>query len=146
VASDKLANGCLDSGMVVMDQSDRQVTCEINVDDISSVFSQLLLGNSYSTPPRQFIKFNMTSIDDGTRVQANSWIETQLALGQVRRMPLNNDDHQNGMMAFMQKAGADWLPGTTFPNYAFLGVLWSQVELLTVGKKKRAALLIDGFQ
>ena len=144
-AADKVANGCLDRGMNVIDQSDRQIVCEVKLGDLQSVFSQLLLGNSHSTPPRQFVKFNMTSIDHGTRVQASSWIETQMALGQVNRAPLDNDDHQNGMMAFMQKAGADYLPGTTFPNYAFLGALWSRVDQVTVGKKQTAALLINAL-
>lgn len=141
-ASDKLVTACMDGGMAVTDQSDRQVTCEVDLDDIQSIFSQFLLGNSYSTKPRQFLKFNLVDTSDGARVQATSWIETQMALGQLQRQPLASDNQQNRLMQFMLSAGTEWLPGTSFPNYAHLGIHWDDVVQLEVGKRKRAALVV----
>lgn len=105
VAADKLANVCFDRGMAVTEQAERRVTCEVNLDDVQSVLTQLLLGNSHSTRPQQFVSFNLVRSVNGARVQASSWIEISTALGQLQRQPLRNDDHQNGMMQFMLAAG-----------------------------------------
>lgn len=121
-ASGKLANSCMDNGLTVTANSPSEVICQAPMNAAKSALAQLLIGNSHSTTPSQFIKFSLAAIGGDVRVQASAWIETQMAFGQTRRQPLANDDAHNTLMAFMEGAEAVFLPGTSFPNYIYLGI------------------------
>ena len=67
---------------------------------------QVLIGNSYSTTP--VAKFRSTSYQDGADVKTvtTGWVETQMAMGQVRQIPMNNNDAQNDLQAMLNSLGA----------------------------------------
>lgn len=91
------------------------------------------MGNSYSTPPRKFIRFNVAEVSGISRVQAASWVELQMAFGQMKRTDLSGATFDNDVMNFMAAAGGKFPVGTTFPNHAYLGIKDEAVDL---GKTK----------
>lgn len=130
-ASGKLANRCMDGGLRVVANTASEVVCEARLDDVSSVLTQALMGNAYSTSPERYIRFTLLQNDKNVRVQATSWVQLQMALGQERREAVTSTGMHNSLMAFMEGAGASYFPGTSFGNDAFLGI---------VGLEKRAAI------
>jgi membrane-associated protease RseP (regulator of RpoE activity) len=94
-----------------------------------SVLGQALLGNSYSTPPRRFFRFNVAEINGLSRVQASGWMEVQMAFGQTRRTDFSGPEFQNSIFNFMGAAGGQFPVGTTFPNHVVLGFRFSNVPM-----------------
>lgn len=86
-AAGQVASGCMNAGMTVVSNNGYQVTCEVAMSMTQSVMTQLVIDNSYSTTPRQFIQFNLADTGEAVRVQATGWVETQMAFGQMQRMP-----------------------------------------------------------
>jgi hypothetical protein len=112
-AAGLIANGCMNSGMNVVSNNGYQVVCEASLTMTQSMVTQFALGNSYSTTPRQFVQFNLADIGDTVRAQATSWVETQMAFGQMKRMPTDQtiaqrNDLQRALFAF----GGVPVPGT----------------------------------
>ena len=70
------------------------------------ILGQFLLGNSYSTTPRRFIRFNIAEIDDISRIQTNSWVELQMAFGQTRPESITGADFHNSMHSLLVRLAA----------------------------------------
>jgi len=87
------------------------------------------MGNSYSTPPRRFFRFNIAEVNGVARVQASGWMELQMAFGQMRRTDFTGPEFYNGIFNFMASAGGQFPVGTTFPNHVVLGFKPSEVIL-----------------
>ena len=118
----KLSSHCIDARWTVISSSDAELVCEAPMNFGQSLVGQLLLGNSYSTSPRRFFRFNAAQVERLTRVQASGWMEVQMAFGQVRRTDFSGADFQNSILGFMAGAGGQFPIGTRFPNHALLGV------------------------
>lgn len=101
----KLASGCMDRGMLVVSSSQNQVQCEIQLNAMQSALLQVMIGNSYSTPPRQYVRFVITPTGAGARVQAQMWAETQMAFGQMRQAELNSNEQFNSVQSFLFDIG-----------------------------------------
>lgn len=134
----KLANTCMDLGISVVETTPNSVTCEAPMGMAQSVIAQALIGNSYSTKPQQFIRFNVAQIQNDTRVQGSARVQTQMAFGQMRTEDLTDDATYNGLMVFMEASGAEFLPGTSFHNYPFIGT--GGTEAIKVVHKGRSTL------
>lgn len=129
VTAGKISSKCMDVRWTVISSSNNEVTCEVPMTMGQSVLTQALLGNSYSTLPRKFVKFSLGEINSTTRVQASSWTETQMAFGQVQRADLSNSaSFKNWIMLLLEAAGGSYPVGTQFPNHATLGVLSNNVQ------------------
>ncbi len=122
-AASRLSSKCMDVQWIVVSSSDTEVVCESPLSTGQSIMGQMLLGNSYSTPPRRFFRFNVSEISGISRVQASGWMETQMAFGQMQRAPFSGADFHNSIMNFLISAGGSFPAGTSFPNHAVLGVL-----------------------
>lgn len=118
----KLASHCMDVRWKVISSAGNEVVCEAPLSTGQSIMGQLLLGNSYSTPPRRFFRFNIGQTAGASRVQASGWMETQMAFGQMQRVDFSGADFHNSVMGFMGGAGGSFPVGTTFPNHAVMGV------------------------
>lgn len=117
-AASKIANHCMNAGWQITSQTTNQVVCEVPMGTMQSALTQMLIGNSYSTTPRSFVRVNIAQIGSHTRAQANAWVETQMAFGQVRQQPFSDDKTFNNLMGFLTGAGGQLPPGTRFPgNY-----------------------------
>jgi membrane-associated protease RseP (regulator of RpoE activity) len=127
----QLSAKCIDIKWTVVSSGSNQVVCETPLNTGQSILGQMLLGNSYSTPPHRYFRFNIANVNGVSRVQASGWMELQMAFGQTKRTDFSGASFHNGMMNFMAAAGGKYPPGTTFPNHAALGV---DVEDVTEGK------------
>lgn len=132
--SGKLSGKCIDSRWTVITSSPNEVVCEAPLNMGQSIMGQLLMGNSYSTPPRRFFRFNVAEINGISRVQASGWMELQMAFGQVKRNDFSGPEFHNGAMNFLSAAGGQYPPGTTFPNHAAVG--FDLEEDIPVGKHR----------
>lgn len=117
----KLSSQCIDRRMTVISSSTSEVVCESPLNMGQSIAGQLLMGNSYSTPPRRFFKFNVAEVNGISRVQAAGWMELQMAFGQTKRNDFTGPPFHNNAMQFMANAGGQFPSGTTFPNHVAMG-------------------------
>lgn len=117
----KLSAACIDAKMRVMSSSVTELVCEAPLNTGQSIMGQLLMGNSYSTPPRRFYRFNVASINGVSRVQASGWMELQMAFGQMKRTDFSGPEFHNSLTGFLTGAGGKLPQGTTFPNHAVMG-------------------------
>lgn len=120
--TDALAGKCIDVGWTVVESTNTVVVCEAPMNFGQSLVGTLLMGNSYSTPPRTYYRFNVAGVRGASRVQASGWMELQMAFGQTRRNDFVGPEFHNGATNFLVAAGGRLPPGTTFPNHVVLGV------------------------
>jgi membrane-associated protease RseP (regulator of RpoE activity) len=125
----QLSSKCIDTHWTVTSTTSNEVVCEAPMNFGQSVLGQVLMGNSYSTPPRRFFRFNVAEVGGISRVQASGWMELQMAFGQTRRTDFSGPEFENGIDQFMISAGGKYPQGTTFPNHAVLGIDVSQAAL-----------------
>ncbi|WP_010339554.1 PDZ domain-containing protein [Sphingobium yanoikuyae] len=118
----KLSSKCIDARWTVITSSSNELVCEAPMNMGQSIMGQLLMGNSYSTPPRRFFRFNVAGIEGDSRVQASGWMELQMAFGQMKRTDFSGPEFMNSIMSFMAAAGGQYPVGTTFPNHAAMGI------------------------
>ena len=126
-----LSSKCIDAHWTVTSSGSNELVCEAPLNMGQSILGQMLLGNSYSTPPRRFFRFNVVELNGISRVQASGWMELQMAFGQMKRQDFSGPQFQNSIMLFMGAAGGKYPVGTTFPNHAAMGV---DVENVPSGK------------
>jgi len=93
----------------------------------------LLMGNSYSTPPREYYRFNVTEFQGHSRVQASGWMELQMAFGQMKRTDFTGPAFHNGAMNVLQRYGGQFPAGTTFNNHASMGVEFAKNAGAVIG-------------
>ena len=122
--SDKIANGCADMGWSLINSTETLVVCEAKMSTMQSVLAALAMGNRYSTPPKQYLRFNIAGLGRSSRVQATGWMETQMAFGQVRTEEMTAANYHNNVMDLFQALGGRLPPGTVFPNHAYFGAGW----------------------
>lgn len=120
--SDLFANKCIDMGWRVISSTDTVIICQAPMNFGQSLLSAMLIGNQYSTPPQLYYRFNLAGVRVGTRAQVTSWIETQMAFGQIRKQDFAGPPFHNSAMDFFAFAGGLWPEGTSFPNHAYLGI------------------------
>lgn len=124
----ELASKCIDVRWTVTSSTSNGLVCEVPLNMGQSILGQLLLGNSYSTPPREFIRFNVAEVNGISRVQGSGWMELQMAFGQIKRTDFSGATFANNLMTFLGAAGGKYPVGTTFPNHAILGVNGENVQ------------------
>lgn len=103
----KLMNACIDNRLLVMESSTNQVVCGKRMEGGDAILTQLAIGNSYSTPPVQKIRFVIFQLDADVRVTAQQWVETQMAFGQMQNMELRSNNHNNGVQQLLFALGAE---------------------------------------
>ena len=116
----KVSSACMDRGWMVTNQINNQVVCEVPMGVWQSALTQLAIGNSYSTPPKQFVRVSLAQMGEHTRAQV--WAETQMAFGQMQHHQYQDDNTYNSMLTFLGEAGAQLPIGTTFTAHAYLGI------------------------
>ena len=102
----KLIDGCSSKGILVQEVGGNQVVCGKTMEGGNAVLAKVLIGNSYSTIPEQKIRFIIYQTGFNVKVTAQQWIESQMAMGQVRRQELNSNNHRNDIQNFLFSLGA----------------------------------------
>lgn len=105
-ARSRVIEACSTRGLSVYDSNANSVVCGKALTGQKAVLAQMLVGNSYSTTPEDKIRFILFQSGSDVKINAEEWIETQMALGQVRREPLSNNNQQNGLQEFLFAIGA----------------------------------------
>lgn len=130
----KLSSRCIDAKWSVVSSSTTELVCEAPMNLGQSVLGQMLMGNSYSTPPRRYFRFNAATVNGVSRVQVSGWMELQMAFGQTKRTDFSGPAFHNNMMTFLSSAGGQFPVGTTFPHHVFLGAGFEEARFgKTVG-------------
>lgn len=90
---------CNSSAAAVRSSSANEVVCGKPMEGGSAIAAQLLVGNSYSTPPVAMARFTIWKVGQDVRVSAYQWVETQMAMGQIRTVELNSPQAFNAVQA-----------------------------------------------
>jgi len=141
-AGNAVASKCMDAGWMVNSQSDNQIVCEMPMGAVRSIFTQLAIGNSYSTTPKTFMKISLTQVGQNTRAMGQAWSETQMAFGQMQQIYFTDAQSINKIMDFLSASGAQLPVGTTFPNFPFIGILYQPTSFSLKGKSTPGSLVM----
>lgn len=57
--------------------------------------TQLLIGNAYSTPPVDKVRFSISKVEFSTHVWADMWVETQMPGGKTNKVQLTDNNSKN---------------------------------------------------
>ena len=117
-----LTSKCIDVKWTVISSSQTEVVCEAPMNFGQTLLGQLAMGNSYSTAPRRFFRFNVAKVNGISRVQASGWMELQMAFGQMRRTDFTGPEFHNSIIGFLSTAGGKLPVGTSFPNHVMMGI------------------------
>lgn len=90
---------CNSSAAAVRSSSANEVVCGKPMEGGSAIAAQLLVGNSYSTPPVAMARFTIWKTGHDVRVSAYQWVETQMAMGQMRTVELNSPQAFNALQS-----------------------------------------------
>jgi hypothetical protein len=110
---ERISADCMSAGLFVSSAAGSEVECSKTLQGGDAILAALAIGNTYSTNPVQHVVFTVVPYEGGSRVQAHHYIETQTALGQVRRLDLNNGEQFNDLQGFLYKIGGQNV--TAFP-------------------------------
>ena len=89
-AKNKLIDACINKGLQTSEIGTQSVKCWKTVEGTKGILTQLLVGNSYSTPPTENMQFVLIQKNEDVRIEASRyWVETQMAFGQIRQEDLN---------------------------------------------------------
>ena len=102
---ERLAGLCTDRNAIIVEQDQSHVLCTRTIDGLDGAFAQVLVGNAYSTTPELKVRFSITRSETNIRVQAAQWVETQMAFGQIRRMPLDSKKFIENMVVRLESIG-----------------------------------------
>jgi hypothetical protein len=103
--SEKIVGLCASKGLLVQKADTHQVACGGTMQGGDAAMAQFLIGNSYSTTPERLVQFTIFPYQNGTRVQAQQWIQTQMAFGQVNKAELNSGNQFNDVMRALMSIG-----------------------------------------
>ncbi|MDY7117148.1 hypothetical protein RAN53_12405 [Halomonas sp. SSL-5] len=99
---DKIVSRCLDRGFSIETSTETQVVCRQRIDGAAGIMTWAMIGNSYSTQPDVVLRFTIANSEGAYRVVAQPHAETQMAMGQMRRMDLKeNNQLRNNIQAFL---------------------------------------------
>lgn len=100
-AKSKVIDRCVNVGLQITEQGNT-ITCWNTMEGMSAAFAQVLIGNSYSTSPTQHRQIVLTQQGDDVRLVGNRmWIQTQMALGQIKQQELNSNKQLNEFNSFL---------------------------------------------
>jgi len=103
----KIVGKCAQAGLMVFDSSSTQVVCGKTMDGMQGVFTQALMGNRYSTTPERKARFILYKQDSDVVATARSWVETQMAFGQMQKQEIKNNDSINEIQNMFFSLGAE---------------------------------------
>ena len=100
---DAVVERCNERGFAVEQQTKNFVVCAKEMEGGQSMFTQLAIGNAYSTTPQLKVRYSVSKFKTGSKAWAEAWAETQMALGQIQRVPLNNNATLNNIQTVLDK-------------------------------------------
>ncbi|MCO1336818.1 hypothetical protein MO867_21045 [Microbulbifer sp. OS29] len=101
-----LIKSCTQRGRLIREASDHLVICSKQLNGAENILAHALIGNSYSTPPESVAQFTLYQSGRDVNVVGSMWLETKMALGQVRKVPLDSPKHVNTIQQALFDLGA----------------------------------------
>lgn len=92
---DAIVQYCNGKGFSIEEQQKNFVICSKQMTGGAAILTQMAIGNSYSTTPQAKARYSVAKYKNGTKVWAEAYAETQMALGQVRKEPLDSNKTRN---------------------------------------------------
>lgn len=102
----KLIGKCAEHGRQIRHVSDNQVSCSKVLEGAEATAVHLLIGNAYSTPPESVAQFTLYQSGADVNVLGMLWIETQMAAGQLKKVPLEGNHQINTIQQALFDLGA----------------------------------------
>lgn len=102
----KLVGVCATGGLTVYEASSNQIVCGKLMTGQTAAYAQLIIGNAHSSPPERRVQFTFFQSGPDVTVIGTQWVQTQLALGQVKRVDLDTNGHNNELQEFLGQLGA----------------------------------------
>lgn len=99
-----LAHSCSATGMFLETTTTNTVICSKQMENsLRTGILQFIIGNSYSTHLQEKVQFSLFIQGAGTKVYIDKWYETQMAGGQVRKVPIpGTQAEQDNLLALKQ--------------------------------------------
>lgn len=107
IVRSKLLDSCSSRGYIVYETTGNQIVCGKTMSGSEAVFAQMLVGNSYSTTPERRVRFIIYQSGNNVKVTVNQWIESQMAMGQIRKQELNSNNQNNSIQQMLFSLGAE---------------------------------------
>ncbi len=117
----RLASGCMDRSWMISVQGPNQVVCEFKLDPVNAALAKVFIGNRYSSQPRAFTRFSLVQLGANVRGQAQAWIETQTAFGQMRQEPQTGPHYFDSLVWMLVESGG-MLPDGSHILGRYLGI------------------------
>ncbi|HDG7583922.1 membrane lipoprotein lipid attachment site-containing protein [Klebsiella pneumoniae] len=86
---------CNSKGFTVFSADESSVVCGKEKSGTDAVLTQVLIGNSYSTPPTDKVRFSIAKINNDVKVWVDMWAETQMPGGQVNHVNYTDNASKN---------------------------------------------------
>lgn len=103
----KIMDDCASRGLIISETTSNHVVCEKTMEGGDAVLAQLLVGNSYSTTPLRKVRFVAYRSGNDVKVTAQEWIQSRMAMGQVRTQELKSSNQVNSTQSFLFSMGAE---------------------------------------
>ncbi|MDB5430189.1 MAG: serine protease [Caulobacter sp.] len=132
----KISNTCMDRGWSVVPSPAGQVTCEAPMGFWRGLVNAGSLADGSLTRPREFVRFAIIQVGSGSRVQSTAWLDTPQGFGQIVQTPYTDDVTYNNLMNFLTVAGGQFPVGTSFPNHAYMGIVFKPEVTGAKGKQR----------
>lgn len=99
--SGALVATCNEKGLIVYDAKPEVVICGKELEGGAALLTQATIGNAYSTPPIAKIRYTISQINSDVKVWADMWTETQMAMGQVNSMNIQDNQSFNSVQRLL---------------------------------------------
>lgn len=98
-----MTRNCMTARFLIEQSTPNSIVCSKVATGGRGFAAQLLLGNSYSTPPQDKIRITAVAVGADTQIQIQHTIETQMAFGQVRSYPGGGKDLQKMLDSMIER-------------------------------------------
>lgn len=102
----KLMEACSSNGVLVQEAQSNSVVCGKRMQGTDAFIATMTMGNSYSTPPEEKLRFMLFQSGTGVKVTAQNWVELQMPSGQMKREDLNSNQRRNDIQQLLERLGA----------------------------------------
>lgn len=89
-----LTSACITGKYLVEESAASSLLCSHEMTGLRAAIGQALIGNVYSTTPVEKVRFVAVAVGNDTQLQAQHWMETVMAFGQKRTVPLSGKKMQ----------------------------------------------------
>jgi hypothetical protein len=82
-----MTRNCIAERMLIEETTPNGLVCSKVMTGGRGFAAQLLIGNAYSTPPKDKLRVTVVAVGPDTQIQVQHTIETQMAFGQIKVVP-----------------------------------------------------------